>query len=205
MNLVNVGHKHGSDKEYHRFAGVDYMKVYQRYFFDLREAVRNVLELGVYHGASLKTWRDYFPNAEIWGVDINPETPRDHGERIHVIIGSQTDAVALDQVAPGLHLDIVIDDGSHVVDHMVESLRLLWPRVAQRGFYVIEDLENIYGDISKSRTWPGQNLNAPDTNYNNDAAKLNAVFEAKCKELDQGGGDMLYLHRWHQLAILCKV
>jgi hypothetical protein len=204
MKLARLGFKHGTDKHRHKFDGVNYMNVYHQYFLPLRERVFNVLELGVLDGGSLKVWRDYFPNAHVWGVDINPNVPRDHGERIHVIVGSQTDPLTLCQVQPN-ELDIIIDDGSHVVDHMIESLRLLWPRVASRGLYVIEDLENIYADISKGRNkWPGQLHNLPDTNYRNEAEKLNAVFNAKLKDLDQGQGDMLWLHRWHQQAILCK-
>lgn len=203
--LLKLGFKHGTDKQRHRFAGVGYMNVYHRYFSPLRENVRNLLEIGVLQGNSLKVWHDYFPDAQIWGVDINPSSNRDYGDRIQVITGSQTDPVVLSKVAPDRLLDIVIDDGSHVVEHMIETFRLLWPRVAPGGLYVIEDLENIYADISESKTkWPGQQHNAPDTNYKNDADRFTAVFTAKVKEMDQGQGDMLYLHRWHQQAILCK-
>src|SRR3974390_876115 len=198
-NLVELGLKHRTDKQKHSFAGFGYMTVYQKYFNPIRNDVYSVLELGVLNGSSLRVWRDYFHRAEGWGVDIDPRTKQDYGDRIHVVIGSQTDHWAIDQVAPGLNLDIVIDDGSHVVDHMVESFKLLWPRVASKGFYVIEDLETIYADISAStEKWPGQFYNAETTNYRNDAAKLDALFAPMIKALDQGLGDMLFLHRWHQ-------
>jgi hypothetical protein len=201
MKLQRLGLRYGTDKHRHRFNGVNYMHVYNRYFQPMREQVLSVLELGVLDGGSLKVWRDYFPLAHIWGVDINPEAQRDHGERIHIMIGSQTDPAVL----PAGPFQIVIDDGSHVVDHMIASFNLLWPRVTSGGLYIIEDLENIYADISKSKNlWPGQSHNAVDTNYLNDAAKLNNLFAAKLKDLDQGKGDLLYLHRWHQQAIFCK-
>ena len=45
-------------------------------------------------------------------------------------------------------LDVVIDDGSHFVDDMIGSFRLLFERVAPGGLYVIEDIH-----CAKDRTW----------------------------------------------------
>ena len=46
-----------------------YLTTYARALEDLRQTARNVMEVGVFYGGSLCMWRDYFPNAQIVGVD----------------------------------------------------------------------------------------------------------------------------------------
>ena len=41
-------------------------------------------------------------------------------------------------------LDIVIDDGSHINQHVIESFQILFPHLSRRGFYWIEDLHTSY-------------------------------------------------------------
>jgi hypothetical protein len=40
--------------------------------------------------------------------------------------------------------DIIIDDGSHVVSHMIESFRMLYPLMRPDGFYVVEDVQTSF-------------------------------------------------------------
>ena len=49
------------------------------------------MEIGVYHGNSLKVWKDYFPNAEIYGIDIDPSCKKFEDERTKIIICDQND------------------------------------------------------------------------------------------------------------------
>jgi hypothetical protein len=44
-------------------------------------------------------------------------------------------------------IDIVIDDGSHLVSDVVSSLNFLFPHLSEGGIYIIEDLHASY--------WPG--------------------------------------------------
>lgn len=65
MKLLNeAALKHGASK------GDDYLDVYEANFSGIRDSVKNILELGVQGGGSLKMWQDYFPNAHVFGVDI---------------------------------------------------------------------------------------------------------------------------------------
>jgi hypothetical protein len=41
-------------------------------------------------------------------------------------------------------IDIVLDDGSHQMAHVRETLGLLFPRLANQGLYMIEDLHTAY-------------------------------------------------------------
>ena len=47
-----------------------YTKVYYEYFENIRDYELNILEIGIFDGASLKMWNAFFPNATIYGIDI---------------------------------------------------------------------------------------------------------------------------------------
>ena len=91
-------------------------------------------------GGSLRGWRNYFPNARITGVDIQPDT-QFSDERIATMICNSADPAAVarcfDQDA---QFDIVIDDGSHEADDQLATLRNFWRMVRPAGFYFIEDV-----------------------------------------------------------------
>lgn len=107
-------------------------------------------------------------------MDINPHTGTDFGSRIHVFIGDQSSMNDLNRLAYGKEFDIIIDDGSHLVDHIIISHRTLWPFVADGGFYVVEDTTCANGNLTEvSKGWPGMKYNKPETNYINDRDKLN--------------------------------
>ena len=61
--LKSLGKHFDTDKVHHGF-----LSIYAD-LFGAREAVRHVLEIGVFRGASLQMWRDYFSNAIVHGVD----------------------------------------------------------------------------------------------------------------------------------------
>ena len=54
----------GTDLKYH-----GYTTVYENLLEDKRLEYREVLEIGVREGWSHKMWYDYFPNANIYGID----------------------------------------------------------------------------------------------------------------------------------------
>jgi cyclopropane fatty-acyl-phospholipid synthase-like methyltransferase len=55
------------------------------------------LEIGVFKGDSLRTWADYFLNADIIGIDINPNCTEHANKTITIKIGSQDDREFLDK------------------------------------------------------------------------------------------------------------
>ena len=134
--LQELGEKYGPTKRFH-----DYLKWYWMHFKDLRESVRSVLEIGVDKGTSLQMWREFFPNAIIHGLDLNPECKGYEAERIHIHIGDQGASEVLEAVdAAGGPFDIVIDDGSHFPEHQLAAFRFFVKRMTRQGIYVIEDI-----------------------------------------------------------------
>jgi hypothetical protein len=118
----------------------DYLRHYAHAFRKYRDEAINVLEIGVYLGASLNLWLRYFSRATIIGVDNNPECARLSRGRAQVKIGSQDDKEFMTEIATAYPPSIVIDDGSHFAQHMIRSFEILFPLMVPGGTYVIEDL-----------------------------------------------------------------
>src|SRR6266478_4368224 len=109
--LSQLAIKYGSDKW---SAKHSYTKFYWEQFKDRRDTVRKVVEIGVGEGASLRMWREFFPNAEIWGADNDWTRIFDDG-RIKVVKCDQTNREDLQVLwsHTGADVDLFIDDGSH--------------------------------------------------------------------------------------------
>ena len=191
--LKEIGNKHGTDKgnECHTIDGESYLDIYDKLFHSVRESVQTLAEIGVRGGNSVTMWREYFPKAHIWGLDIDPTINTDFGERINVIIGDQSSATDLDKLAPGSKLDVVIDDGSHLADHLEFTFNHLWPRVSAGGFYVMEDTTCTNGDTTDYiEKWPGQKYNKAGTKFNNDRQKLNQFILQQIHDAENGRKDV---------------
>jgi hypothetical protein len=127
-----------------------YTQHYMRYFAPLRRQEMTILEVGVggYEssegGHSLRMWRAYFPKAKIVGIDVHDKSHLS-GRRIDVWKCDQTDDEALRGIAARYGgFDIVIDDGSHISDHVISTFRCLFPLLKSPGYYCVEDLQAAY-------------------------------------------------------------
>ena len=118
----------------------DYARTYDRHFAGMRDSVRTVLELGVYGGASLRMFRDYFERATVHGLDSNARRATS-GERIKFWHGDQADETLLARIVEdcGGSIDLVVDDAAHTNVAQWSSFRLLWKHVSPGGVYVVED------------------------------------------------------------------
>jgi hypothetical protein len=139
-----------------------FLPLYDRYFSPYRGKPLKFLEIGVSGGGSLALWRRFFgPEAVIFGIDINPDCAAFDGLAGQVRIGSQDDPAFLAKVVAEMGgIDIVLDDGSHVMDHIKSSLEALFPALSEGGIYMIEDLHTAYGPSF------GGGFNAPGNFYN---------------------------------------
>lgn len=95
-------------------------------------------------GASLRMWRDYFPNAEIIGLDIDSEILFDEN-RIKTYYCDQTCIESIDDFAKKAQLkingaDIIIDDGLHDFHAGVSFFEGVSKYLSENGIYVIEDV-----------------------------------------------------------------
>lgn len=127
-----------------------YFEIYETIFGPRRNEPLKILEIGIYRGASMKLWRQYFsnPNAIIVGLDILPECGRYAAPEagVHVRIGSQADPAFLKQVMAEFGpFDLIIDDGSHHSSHMITTFNHLFAEgLKDDGIYFVEDLHANY-------------------------------------------------------------
>lgn len=127
MSLDILAKQHGTDKLAH-----GYLPHYRHHLGD----PSTILEVGIGSGASLRMWEAAYVDARVMGVDVNPSCIYPDLECHH---GDATNpATYIGWLPPTV--EIVIDDGSHQAADVVATFDLLWPRVAEGGCYVIEDL-----------------------------------------------------------------
>ena len=127
--------KHNED---HRTFGRSYLDFYGELLDPIRNELRGIVEIGVRFGGSLWLWKDYAPQATVVGIDIDPLAKNAEKSRdVTVLTGSQDDDRILMSAMRLLvprnshepELDLVVDDGSHVVRHIIHSFNELRPIV----------------------------------------------------------------------------
>ena len=141
MTLKELGFKHRTDKANH-----GYLDAYEKYISKIA-GVKNILEIGVRTGASLRMWKEYFKSALVDGVDINPDCKKHEQPGIRVFIGDQVDHKFLDTLND--EYDLIIDDGSHVNKWTVDTFNHLFKRLKKGGVYILEDMQCSYQDLQK--------------------------------------------------------
>jgi len=156
MNLAQLFNHYGSDKDRNGYA-----QLYSVLLSPRRDAVHLFLEIGIgtllpgVHssmqgyalegyapGGSLRAWRDWFPRAHIWGCDVQPDTQFSE-PRITTKLCDSTDADAVQRSFGSNNppsIDVIVDDGSHLDQHQLVTLRNFWPLLRDGGIYVVEDI-----------------------------------------------------------------
>lgn len=116
---------------FHQY-GTAYDDIFSK--FD-RLAPLNILEVGTQKGGSLLAWKEYFPNANVYGVDI-----------IDVVLDKyRTDTVTriisdIKDWKNDIEWDIVIDDGSHWLPDVIYVISQYSAKLKDKGVIVIEDV-----------------------------------------------------------------
>lgn len=151
--LCQLAAKYGSDK------AIFYTSYYSELFANRRD-IKKVLEFGIGYdcqimrdniaragfteytnGASLHMWEDYFPEAQIYGLDIEPRSFVNAG-RIHSFYCDQYDdhsyVEAIQQI--GGDFDLIIEDGDHTYAAQLKAISWLLPLVKKGGLYIVEDV-----------------------------------------------------------------
>jgi cephalosporin hydroxylase len=121
-----------------------YTEVYERLFAPMRETCTALLEIGVQHGGSMRLWTGYFQNAIVYGLDTNlyQNQCREFAPRVRL---SQANAYTQETAATFApkSLDIVIDDGPHTLESMLQVIALYLPAVRPGGYLIIEDIQSM--------------------------------------------------------------
>jgi predicted O-methyltransferase YrrM len=151
-SLDSLFHYFGSDKsnifKKTNDKGHGYSIYYKKKLDNLKEKKINILEIGSYSGASAAAFVKYFPNSNIYCFDINLTNFKYRSKRIHTFgidINNEKKVIkTLNYICKNNNVskfDIIIDDGSHNLSDILFGVKLLFSRVKEQGFYIIEDFK----------------------------------------------------------------
>lgn len=117
----------------------NYLTVYEKLFSPIKETVKTVLEIGIDKGGSIELWRQYFLQAEITGIELQPDTVFLQEDRLH--LSFNTNAYTM-QTVDSLQgsFDILIDDGSHILQDLLFVLQVYSCKLTKTGILILEDI-----------------------------------------------------------------
>jgi len=114
---------------------------------------KNILEIGAFKGGSMRTWKELYPKAKIYGIEANPELRKESPD-LDIFVGNQKDTKFLNDIISQIGTpDLILDDGGHKMSEQITSFEALFPKLKPCGYYIIEDLETSYLE-----NWQDQDL-----------------------------------------------
>jgi hypothetical protein len=163
--LAELCDKYGSDKgevsttgHPYSWPSHTYTDFYSRLFSHCRNDIKHVFECGLgtnnpalvssmglegKPGASLRVWRDYFPNAIIYGADIDQDILFEE-ERIKTFYIDQLDPEVIAKFWKNVgvsDLDFMLDDGLHTFEAGACLFEHSIQHLSRDGIYIIEDVQ----------------------------------------------------------------
>ncbi len=168
--LSNLCDKYGTDKGYNKIENRifynnwhphNYTDYYSSLFDHNRENIKKVFECGIgtnnpnlpssmgseyTPGGSLRVWRDYFPQAQIYGADIDDKILFQE-DRIKTFYVNQLDIDSINKMWNEIktdNFDLIIDDGLHTHEAGVSLFNNSFKYLRKGGIYIIEDVDPSY-------------------------------------------------------------
>lgn len=166
--LRNLFNKYNCDKSKRH----SYEKIYGEYFEPLREQPINILEIGVFKAESTNALLEYFPNAQVYGIDIFTRvalkdlTKWYDEKRVHLLQCDSTKMstrTLIQNTWKGVEFDIIIDDGAHWPKANMDTFNMAFPLLKSGCDYFIEDVWPL--DIMTDEEWTHSWMTKNPTKY----------------------------------------
>lgn len=126
-----------------------YLGLYQELLFKRKETARNILEIGISQGGSIKLWSDFFTNATVHGLDILPYEQIWDGLKnknnivLHTSVDAYNETYFTSQfLQKGIQCDFMLDDGPHSLESMKQFIKLYSQIMTEDGILIIEDVQD---------------------------------------------------------------
>jgi hypothetical protein len=132
-HLDDIGVQHGSELS---SLSRDMLRSWERFLAPLRDQTFDLLQIGVGTGASLRTWREWFPEARLVGLDPRRLVLEPPIGGCTIVQGNQTDLDALQPLLRDYRFRLIVDDGSHHPDDQVQTFQLLFPWLEPDSVYI---------------------------------------------------------------------
>lgn len=128
-----------------------YLQLYEGLLERKKHTAKNVLEIGVANGGSIKLWHDYFSNATIYGIDIAGdmdfilEKTIINNDKIKLFMSTDgyiDDFVVTHFLNKNMQFDFMLDDGPHTLESMIRFINLYSQIMTDDGILIIEDVQS---------------------------------------------------------------
>ena len=122
-----------------------YLETYEKLMKDKCLTSKNILEIGVQYGGSMKLWNDYFVNANIYGIDIS-QAPifLNEYKRINCLKMNAYSQDSIDYFSKqNIVFDFILDDGLHTLDSMIYFIKNYLQLLDTEGILIVEDVQDI--------------------------------------------------------------
>jgi hypothetical protein len=127
-----------------------YLSIYEKILEKKKDTAKNILEVGIENGGSIKLWHDYFVNATIYGLDLmNIETVwNEIKNKDRITLYCSQDAYNTDNfkttfLDKNIKFDLLLDDGPHTFESMKIFIELYSQIMTDDGILIIEDVPQI--------------------------------------------------------------
>jgi cephalosporin hydroxylase len=131
-----------------------YIPFYEEILKPYRHTAKNVLEIGLMSGESLRMWNNYF-DGTVYGMDcdlkpINGQADLTEAikEGYNILIGDATSKYVIESVFKKIKFDVIIEDANHDIDQQITIYQNFKPYMKHGGIYIIEDVQ----DIDRTKT-----------------------------------------------------
>ena len=133
----------------------NYTEFYGPLLNHLRDQPIRLLEIGVRWGGSIVMWKEFFPNGEIYGVDLNFRgihaplkkhmdwNRDDRGKGVNLIDGDAYSKSFADKHFSDIGFDVIIDDGSHKTEHQIKFFNIYRHFLSEGGYLMCEDIPSL--------------------------------------------------------------
>ena len=142
--LHELGVKYGTDKA---SAFHNYLHFYGEFLAGFVDKPINIIEFGCLTGASLSMWAEYFPKAQVIGVDIDISSCKVSSDRIKLVQADATNPFELTPLFQEYPPTLVIDDASHIWWHQILTFELCFHHLLPGGVYICEDMETSFAEL----------------------------------------------------------
>jgi SAM-dependent methyltransferase len=152
-DMCLIGGKYASDKSPLKMDGIyrhAYTPIYGLLFAQLKNRPIDIAEIGIWGGEGLKIFRDFFPEARLFGFEFERESIEwvtrlgMKNTRIAFIDVAKEDCITRAFEDAGTRFDIIIDDSTHLAAHQINVIRRCAPFLKDGGMLIIEDIFDDY-------------------------------------------------------------
>jgi len=126
-----------------------YIEVYEKLLAPYRFTAKNILEIGLMSGESLRMWNEYF-SGMVYGMDCSIK-PVDGladlsgviAEGYNVFLADASNPITVRPLLNKLRFDVIIEDANHDLPQQIKIWETMKPYLSGNAIYIIEDIQDI--------------------------------------------------------------